>query len=98
MTMPRRSGLTLLEVLVAIFVMGIGLLALLTLFPLGILRMAKAIQDEKCGQAGYNAASIGTMASLAQDTGLFNSNPSDPFLNPYNPKLVGVNDAYTDGP
>ena len=34
-TMKRRPGITLIEVLVAIFIMAIGLLALLTLFPLG---------------------------------------------------------------
>ena len=43
----ERAGVTLIEVLVAIFIMGIGLLALLTLFPLGALRMAKAIQDDR---------------------------------------------------
>ena len=36
--MQRRSGVTLVEVLVAIFVMGIGMIALLTLFPIGVLR------------------------------------------------------------
>src|SRR5438477_55497 len=34
----NRSGTTLIEVLVAIFVMGIGLIALLVLFPLGALQ------------------------------------------------------------
>ena len=42
--MIRRRGATLLEVLVAIFVMGIGMLALLALFPLGVLTMRQAIQ------------------------------------------------------
>ena len=43
--MRRRPAITLIEVLVAIFIMAIGLLALLTLFPLGALRMATALQD-----------------------------------------------------
>ena len=33
--MYRRPALTLVEVLVSIFVMSIGMLALLTLFPIG---------------------------------------------------------------
>ena len=49
--MCKRDGVTLIEVLVAIFVMGIGLLALLTLFPLGVFSMQRAIQDERCAQA-----------------------------------------------
>ena len=49
--MKRRTGTTLIEVVVAIFIMGIGLLALLTLFPIGILTMAQAIQDERTAQA-----------------------------------------------
>ena len=53
--MTRRSGVTLVEVLVAIFIMGIGLLALLTLFPIGMLRMAQAIRDDRSSQSANNA-------------------------------------------
>ena len=62
--MPRRHGATLIEVLVAIFIMGIGLMALLTLFPLGALRMAKAIRDERCVQSAQAAANIANLASI----------------------------------
>lgn len=44
---PGRLGVTLLEVLIAIYIMGIGLLALLALFPLGMLSMAQAVQDDR---------------------------------------------------
>jgi prepilin-type N-terminal cleavage/methylation domain-containing protein len=56
--MTRRSGMTLVEVLVAIFIMAIGLLALLTLFPLGALNMAQAIKDQRVAEAGRNAGAI----------------------------------------
>jgi hypothetical protein len=46
---------TLLEVLVAIFIMAIGLLALLTLFPLGALRMAQALKDDRTAQVAVSA-------------------------------------------
>jgi prepilin-type N-terminal cleavage/methylation domain-containing protein len=55
--MRRRPGITLIEVLVAIFIMSIGLLALLTLFPLGALRMSQALQYDRaasCANAGAN--------------------------------------------
>ena len=54
----RRPGITLLEVLIAIFVMGIGMLALLTLFPLGALSMAQALRDDRLAHGGRNAAAL----------------------------------------
>jgi hypothetical protein len=52
-------GTALIEVLVAIFVMGVGLLALLTLFPLGALEMAQAIKDDRTATVAANAAALG---------------------------------------
>src|SRR5262245_20634310 len=63
----RRSGATLIEVLVSIFVMGVGLIALLVLFPLGALRMAQAIQDEYCAQAGGSADAVAVVQSIRTD-------------------------------
>jgi Prokaryotic N-terminal methylation motif len=88
--MTRRSGATLLEVLVAIFVMGIGMLALLTLFPLGALRMAKAIQDQRCAETAANASSVWTMNSIYNDPGLTSAFK--------NPGVAGVKDSGPDGP
>jgi prepilin-type N-terminal cleavage/methylation domain-containing protein len=55
-TTDRRRGVTLTEVLVAIFIMAIGLMALLTLFPLGALNMAQAIKDDRTGTTASNSA------------------------------------------
>jgi hypothetical protein len=65
--MKRRAAATLVEVLVAIFVMGIGLIALLTLFPIGIISMAGAIRDEKCYQCSVIANSIATALDVRHD-------------------------------
>ncbi len=57
--MIRRTGVTLMEVLVAIFVAAIGLLALLALFPLGALSMSQAIRDGRtsaCASTAYATA------------------------------------------
>lgn len=59
--MTRRSGATLVEVLVAIFVMGIGMMALLTLFPIGVLTMRQAIQDDRTGHAATSALAVAKM-------------------------------------
>src|SRR4051794_38453099 len=61
--MKHRAGVTLVEVLVTIFIMGIGMLALLVLFPLGALNMAQALKDDRCGHAAATAESI----AVAQD-------------------------------
>lgn len=50
-----RSGLTLIEVLIAILVMGIGLISLLALFPLGALSMAQSIKDNRMAQYAASA-------------------------------------------
>ena len=62
--MVRRAGITLIEVLVTIFVMGIGLMGLLTLFPVGAISMAQAILDDQAANAAFNAASIAESQSL----------------------------------
>jgi hypothetical protein len=53
-----RPGVTLTECLVAIFVCGLGMMALMTLFPLGAMNMAQALKDDRCGHCAGNAAAI----------------------------------------
>jgi hypothetical protein len=83
--MKRRDAITLVEVLVAIFIMAIGMMALLTLFPLGALRMAQAIQDDRCAQCAANADSIATIKNIRQDPGVIADLPTSPdlFKEPY---------------
>lgn len=51
---PRR-GLSLTEVLIALFVMAIGMISLLALFPIGISNMHWAMQDSRLGLASAQA-------------------------------------------
>lgn len=66
--MTHRRGLTLVEVLVAIFVMGLGLLALLVLFPLGALSMAESIKDNRMGQIATIALGLARARDLTKDS------------------------------
>jgi Tfp pilus assembly protein PilV len=52
--MNRRGAFSLTEVLVATFVLALGLMALLTLFPLGALTMGQAIQDDRAALTAAN--------------------------------------------
>ena len=68
---PRRA-VTLLEVLVVIFIMGIGLLALLTLFPLGALSLAQSVNDDRAGAIAIRAQALhGAGADLLERTNEF---------------------------
>ena len=69
-------GVTLTEVLVALFITGIGLLALLTLFPLGALELAQAIRDDRASHLQEVADELAVAAqeietSVGQVRGLY---------------------------
>jgi len=92
--MSRRPGITLVEVLVAILITGVGLLALLTLFPLGALEMRQAIQDDRAGHVKHNAiaaASIVWPNSLGGLPCTLRTDPDvmDGMLDPYPGVLPG---------
>lgn len=70
--MPRRRvAATLVEVLVAIFVMGVGLICLLSLFPLGAMLMAQSIKDNRSGHAGNTADAIARALRLERHERVF---------------------------
>ena len=64
---PQRLGVTLVEVLAAIGIMGIGMLAILVLFPLGAMSMARALKDDRCGAIAWNADSLCTALDYRND-------------------------------
>src|ERR1700677_1655369 len=65
--MRHRPGITLIEVLTAIFIMAIGLLALLVLFPVGALSMARGGGRHRAAAAAANAASLAIAFNVRDD-------------------------------
>jgi hypothetical protein len=57
--MNRRNAVTLTEVLISIFVLSIGLMALLSLFPIGAAQMAQALKDQRTAECAFIAGSQG---------------------------------------
>ncbi len=53
-----RPGFTLAEVLIAIFIMGIGLISLLTLFPYAALQVVEAEKDDRAAYSANNADAL----------------------------------------
>jgi len=83
--MQRRTATTLVEVLVAIFVMGIGLLAILALYPLGAYRMAQAIQASRCASIAENCDAIDRIWHIRSNATLATppvTTGNDLYLNP----------------
>jgi hypothetical protein len=66
--MRVRHGTTLMEVLVSIFVMAIGLIALLALFPVGAFEMADALRDSRISACIANATSIASAWNLRHES------------------------------
>jgi hypothetical protein len=50
-----RRGVSLTEVLVALFIMALGMIALLTLFPLGAMQIGQALKDDRTAQTADQA-------------------------------------------
>jgi hypothetical protein len=94
----RRTGTSLVEVLVAIFVMGIGCLAILAMFPLGAMNMARSIKDDRCAQAAGNARAIAMAQSIAFDTQLINVVTTDWLFNNPTSKTNPPPFAFTTAP
>lgn len=57
-TKTRRDGVTLTEALIAVGIMAIGLLALLTFFPLAAIQMARSFKDDRTGSLARNAENL----------------------------------------
>lgn len=93
--MTTRSGVTLVETLVAIFVMAIGLLSLLTLFPLGALNMAQAIKDDRAANSAQAATALAKF--IPQMTGPTYSGSNGLRSDP-NIWGTGAINGYTHGP
>lgn len=104
----RRAGLSVTEVLMAIFVMGLGMISLLVLFPVGMANVRWAVQDNALSRATQQALALaeaprfgptmgGTSYSLRTDP---TYNPAMPFRDPNNtnPLTNVVNPLkFTDG-
>jgi Tfp pilus assembly protein PilV len=65
--MIRRPAVTLMEVLVTMFIMAIGMLALLALFPLGAVSMAQALKDDRCASAASMAEQFAIAMNVRHD-------------------------------
>lgn len=91
--MTHRRALTLIEVLVTLFIMSIGMLALLVLFPLGALSMAQALKDDRCASTAAMAENVAIATNVRQ---LAAGTGSVIYVDPYG-ALAGYTTVGTSG-
>src|SRR5579859_4703339 len=65
--MTRRPAVTLIEVLVSMFIMAIGMMALLVLFPLGAISMGQALKDDRCATTAIMAENVAIAMNVRHD-------------------------------
>ena len=53
---PRPAGITLTEIMISIMILGIGLISLATLFPIGLLRLREAQRQTRSAYLSESAA------------------------------------------
>jgi hypothetical protein len=95
----HRRGVTLTEVLVAIFVCGLGLMALMTLFPLGAMNMAQALKDDRCGHCAANASAVlRSFWRVSLETGGKIPDPGNPGRMIDDPALIALEATLAKGP
>lgn len=70
--MIRRPAVTLMEVLIAMFIMAIGMLALLALFPVGAVSMAQALKDDRCAYASTMSENVAIATNVRYGDSLVN--------------------------
>lgn len=77
--MTRRPAVTLMEVLIAMFIMAIGMMALMVLFPVGAVSMAQALKDDRCATASYVSENVAIATNLRYgDANVNGTNPAMP--------------------
>ena len=80
--MTCRAGMSLTEVLVALFILTLGVIGILTMFPLGAAQMAMAVRDDRSAQAAGVADAY--MRWYWQNYVISNQSPNGVYSNPVN--------------
>ena len=99
-TTRARSGITLTEILISIMILGVGMVSLATLFPIGLLRLRDAQRNNRSTLLYYSAGND------IQARDLFNaaSFPSSwygasiPGVSPATPSAFGAYDPWVSDP
>ncbi|MFO0949349.1 MAG: prepilin-type N-terminal cleavage/methylation domain-containing protein [Planctomycetota bacterium] len=81
----NRRGLTLMEVLVAIFILAIGVIAIISLFPVGVQTIRQSVFDTRSTIIAINAESTIELFDWINDPYLMNP----PARTPSNPLSLG---------
>ena len=80
----RRRGITLTEILISIMILGIGLISLATLFPIGLLRLREAQRQSRSAYLAESAAAdVAARGLLKTDSFTYADYPQHLLSRPY---------------
>lgn len=80
-----RAGITLTEILIGIMILGVGLVSLATLFPIGLLRLREAQRNTRSALLAYSAEADLSARGLLNKVSFLN-----PYLSPWYVSTGGV--------
>jgi hypothetical protein len=80
----------MVEVLMAMFIMAIGMMALMALFPLGAVSMAQALKDDRCASTASMAENVAIAQNLRHDSNVIKAFTAEAAATPPQPLLVYV--------
>jgi hypothetical protein len=72
----RRAGITLTEILISIMILGVGLVSLAALFPIGLLRLREAQRQSRSAYLSQSASADLLARGLLTKSSFLNSNIS----------------------
>lgn len=94
--MTRQPAMTLIEVIVTMFIMAIGLLALMVLFPLGAINMGHALKDDRCASTAAMAENVAIIYDVRHDASVTGAGSSFVYIDP-NGAIAGLGNVGTSG-
>lgn len=87
-TFTDRRGLSLIEVLVAFFILAVGIVGVISLFPVGVQQVREAVFDTRSTIVALNAESTLEMFDWGNDPYLLQ--PPIAMENPFGPTALGA--------
>lgn len=83
---PARAGITLTEILIGIMILGVGLVSIATLFPIGLIRLREAQRQSRSALLYESAAADMAARNLINPQSFIQADNLNAWLDPMDPR------------